>query len=171
MRTNPMADQISHHAVAKALRIFLDCRGNVIKMIAGFCKLNPFVKTLLCHLNELFCRFADLADPVGPGRIGVIALINHAHIKAHDIPVPQDTLFAWNTVHHLVVYRDADRSRIAVIIFKRGLTAIAADNFLSQMIDLPGRHPGPKLFSQLLMRFGENLSRLPHQLNLSGRFN
>ena len=54
MGANPVSDQIPDYAVAKTLCISLYCGRDVIKMIASFCKLNPFKKNFVLSLPLIF---------------------------------------------------------------------------------------------------------------------
>ena len=56
-------------------------------MIAFFRVLYTLEKALPGHPDQILRLLADLPDPVGPGRVRVVTLVDHARIQADDIPV------------------------------------------------------------------------------------
>lgn len=81
-----MSDQVTHNAVAEALRISTDCPGNLIQMIAGSGKLNAFEEALFRNLYQLRRLRADLADGMCARGIGMKALVNQTGVQTYDIP-------------------------------------------------------------------------------------
>ena len=140
-------------------------------MITRFCIFNPLKETLSGNFDEFFCFLADFSHCVGSRRIGMKPFVNDSGIQADDVALLQNPLLTRNSVYHFVVHGDTDRSRIAVIVFKRRNAPVASDNLFSQPVDIHGRYPRPHCFRQFLMSDGENSSRLPHKIYLSCGFN
>ena len=83
--TNSMSNQLADNAIAEFLGICLDCRGDVIQMIACFCKFNTFVKALFCHIHQFLCFRGDVSYCPGAGCVGMVSFINRSRVKADDI--------------------------------------------------------------------------------------
>ena len=66
-----------------------------------------------------------------PCGIGMIPFIDYTCVQTDNITLLQNTLFVWNTMHNLIIYRYANRGRISIIIKERWNAVIAADYFLS----------------------------------------
>src|SRR5699024_3396590 len=120
-------------------------------MIALFCVLYTFKKAFAGHIDQPSGILADMADAVGPGRVRVVSFEDDAGIQAHDISLPDKAVRAGYTVYDLLIYGDADGSRISVVVQKGGYAAVAAYQLLSYPVYIQGSHSRTKLFCQFIV--------------------
>ena len=113
-----MAYQISDNTKAEAFSIFLNGCRDVIEMIASFGKFNPLKKALSGNFNQFFCIIVDLADAISPGCIRVISFIDNTCIQTDNITLIKEMFLMRNSMDNLIIDRDADGGRIAIVIFE-----------------------------------------------------
>ena len=171
MRADPMAYQIPDDAVSEALRIISDSSRNLMEMVAGLRVFDTFEKSLPRHINQLLGFLADFSYAVGSGRIRMIALINQPRIQADNISLFQNSLLRRDPMHHFIIDRYADRSRISIIVQEIRNTAQGPDHPFTLMVDFPGGNTGTDNLRELVMNLLQKLSRMSHQFNFSGSFN
>ena len=171
MLSNSMTYQVTDYSVSEFFCIRLDSGRNIIQMIARFCIFYTFEKALSCHFDQLLCFFADLTNSMGSCCIGMIAFVNNACVQTDNIAFLDHALFTWNSMNHLIVDRYTDGCRISAIIFEGGDTSVAADDLLSQMVNIPGRHSGLQSFFKLVMSFRQDFTSFSHKFDFPFRFN
>ena len=118
MRTDSMAYQISDNTKAEAFSIFLNGYRDVIEMIASFGKFNPLKKALSGNFNQFFRIIVDLTDAISPGCIRVISFIDNTCIQTDNITLIKEMFLMRNSMDNLIIDRDADGGRIAIVIFE-----------------------------------------------------
>ena len=75
---------------------------------------------------------------MGPGRVGVIALIDQPGVQADNIAFLQNPVPSGYAVHHFLVDRHTDRRGKPSIIQEVGNTSQLPDQFVSKFIDIHG---------------------------------
>ena len=85
--TNSMSNQLADNAIAEFFGVCLDCRGDIIQMIACFRKFNTFVKSLFSDSHQFLCLRVDVSYCPGAGCVGMVSLIDRPRIKADDIAI------------------------------------------------------------------------------------
>ena len=118
MRTDSMAYQISDNTKAEAFSIFLNGYRDVIEMIASFGKFNPLKKALSGNFNQFFRIIVDLTDAISPGCIRVISFIDNTCIQTDNITLIKEMFLMRNSMDNLIIDRDTDGGRLAIVIFE-----------------------------------------------------
>ena len=140
-------------------------------MIAGFCKLYSLKEALLGYFNQLSCLGSYLSDHMSPCRIRLIPFPDHTCIQADYVALIEITVFAGNSVNHLIIDGNAHGSGISLVIQEGRDTSMAADHLFTDAVDLLGGNSRLYDPAKLLMDLCKNLSCLPHQFNFTLRFN
>ena len=136
-------------------------------MMAWFRVFDAFEKALTRHIDQLLCLRADFPHRMGSGRIRMISLVNQAGVQTDNIAFLNDMILVRDSVYHLIVHRDADRCGIAVVMEKVGNTSVTADQFLSKMVNIPGRNARPDGFRQFIVHQLQQTAGLSHQFDFS----
>ena len=71
---------------------------------------------------------------MGSGCVRMKSLVDQTCVKAYDITLLQNTMFVRNTMYYFIVYRNTDRSRIAIIMKKVWNTAKASDQLFGDTV-------------------------------------
>ena len=170
MRSDTVSHQIADNTVSEAFCIGLDCGRDIIEMIASFRELNPLKERLPGNINQLLRFRADGTNRVGSCSIRMIAFVNDACIQADNVAFLDDMVLIRNTMYNLIIHRNTDGCRVAIVILKGRNTPELADQLLAQTVNVQSGHARVNGFLQFLMYLRQNSSGLPHQLNLSCGF-
>ena len=136
LRPYPMPHQISYDPVSVAGCASVDRCRNLVQKIPCQRMTDSIKKTLSCTQYQIrrFCRY--FAYSMSSGCIRMVSLIHHPDIQAYDISFFQQPPLRRNSVYNLFVHRNADRCRIPLIVFKRRDTAVAANHFFPNAVNL-----------------------------------
>ena len=169
--SDPVAYQVSDHAIAKFGAVSVNGIGNVMKMRPSPGMLYSFKKALPCNLNQLFCFLAYLPYGIGSCRIRVIAFIDQSCIQAYNIAFHQNSFFGRNSMDHLIIDRNTNRCRVPIIIEEIRHTSIAAYQLFPHGIDIPCGNSGLYHFSKLCVNLCKDLAGFTHEFNFMLGFN
>ena len=171
VRSDSVSYQIPDNAVAELVNVIIDCCRNLMKMISGFRHFDALEKALPGHVNQLLGLGTYLAYRMGPGRVGMIALVNQACVQADDIALLKNMLLMGNSMYDLVVYGYTDGRRISVIIQEVRNTSSLPDELLTQTVNVHGGNARLYKSRKLIVNLFQQLACCAHQFDFSGRFN
>src|SRR5581483_4205619 len=160
-----MADVLTHDGVTQAFDVLLDRRADVADPIARPRLLDAAPERLFGNLDELLRRRRDLAGAHGQGRIADEALVGAAEVQADDVAL-LDHALAGYAMHDLVVYGDADGSRIALITEEGRDDAAPLELLAHQLIQLQLADTGADVFGQQLQHLGIDATGVAHDGHL-----
>ena len=141
--TQTVSLQLAHHAVAEFFGILLHGRRDIAYAISrpGLCR--TFIKSLFGDFHELFHLVGNGSYGKRVGRITNKPLHKCTAIHRNDVALFENLRRRRNTVDHLLVDRNAQRCRIALIPQKSRNCSVGTDKLLADAIQLLGRDAGP----------------------------
>ena len=102
------------------------------------------------------------------GRVAVPAIQDGAAVERHQIPRLEHPL-PRDSVDDLLVDRDADLGRIAVIAVEVRSRSVGLQDLAGELVHPTRRHPGANLLAQRRMDRGHDQTRLAHAADLAVR--
>ena len=108
------------------------------------------------------------ADEERPGAVAVPALVDGPGVDRHDLAVADHPL-AGDAVDDLVVERDAEAGRIAVVALERRHGAVAADVPLGDPVEMAGGDAGLQLRLDEREHLGDDPAGTAHLVDLLAR--
>ena len=169
LRADTVADVIAHDGIPLGLRIVLNSRRDIGDAVACNGVLYPLKKALAGGGNEAKRLIAALAAGICPRAVSDKTLICRADIDADDIALLKAALAGY-AVNDLVVYRDADAGRIAVVAQKRGLCSQFLDEAEELLVYRLRRHAGLDHLPGQGSGSGRDAARLTHEVDLLSGF-
>src|SRR5215467_4148163 len=143
----------------------LNRSGYVTEVTAGLGVLDGDLQTLLSHARQPLRLRAHLAYRDGAAHVGPETIQDQAQIEADYVAV-LDLPLAWNAVDCLVVDRDADRLRKAVIAEEAWPRACRADAAFGQAVKLAGAQALSTRRLELVDDRRQELAGLGHHVDL-----
>src|SRR5262249_24539042 len=119
----------------------------------------------LARLEQTLGVLRDLADRKREGRVADEAVERHADVDRADVAGPQ-RVRAGDAVDEHRVRRRADRRGVPAVALERRDAAARADVLFRELVELLRRHARHDALAEQLERFGDDLRRALHLLDL-----
>lgn len=165
-----VANVFADHAVTERLRVTLHSGGNVTDVPAVSGSVNSGPERLLSHAQETERLLRCLTASDSDGRVADKAIHGSAKIDADDVTLLENPLVCWDSMHDLVVNRNANGCGIGWcsrhLVVQKGWRYAAALVFLSnEIVEVFRRHARANRVRKNLKRLADNLTGAAHRLN------
>src|SRR2546423_2601818 len=164
-----MAHELANDGEAAGLSVALDRRRDVAEPAARLSVLNGYLQAFLSHPDQAFRLAADLAHRHCAAHVRPEAIQDQPQVQADDISLGYPAA-SRDPVHRLVVDRDANRVREAVVAEEARSGTGGPHAAFGQAVELDRPHPRPDRLLQLLYHALQDLSRACHELDFVARF-
>ena len=160
-RTTPKPCGLAH---------LLDGGGDVAEAAADLALLDGRFEGGLGDFEELCGLGGDLADGVGDGGVGVVAVDDDAAVDGEDVAFVEDALGVGHAVDDLVVDRGAEGGGIAVVALEGGDGAEFGDLFDGDLLEIHGGGAGNDVGRDRVVDLAKGLAGDAHLFDLVRRF-